>query len=63
MKNVFWLLLAAMLVACASENLYEGFKARETMRDHMATGPIAPSKLPSPHHYEAERRELTRAWQ
>ena len=58
MKNVLWILVAATLVACASESLYEGFKARESMRDHVTTGPVPPSPLPSSHHYEAERSKL-----
>ena len=57
MRTVFWLLLTATLVACATENLYEGFRAREAMRDPRAPYGAA-SGLPSYHDYEAERNKL-----
>jgi hypothetical protein len=56
MRVVFWI-LCAMLAACASENLYEGFKTREAMRDPLAQ-PGGGSVLPSYQDYEAERTRL-----
>ena len=56
MRVVFWI-LCAMLAACASENLYEGFKAREAMRDPLADQRPA-STLPAYPDYDAERRKL-----
>ena len=56
MRIVFWI-FCAMLAACASENLYEGFKARETTRDPVA-GPRSTSTLPAYRDYEAERSRL-----
>ena len=57
MKTVFWLILTATLVACATENLYEGFKAREAMREPGAQHDAA-SGLPAYRDYEAERNRL-----
>jgi hypothetical protein len=56
MRVVFWI-LCAMLAACATENLYEGFKERETMRDPLAR-PGGGSVLPAYQDYEAERARL-----
>jgi hypothetical protein len=46
-----------MLAACATENLYEGFKAREAMRDPIAQPAVAPV-LPSFRDYESERARM-----
>jgi hypothetical protein len=56
MRIGFWL-LCALLAACASESLYEGFKAREAMREPLAQ-PGTASPLPSYADYEAERTRL-----
>lgn len=56
MRILFWI-FCAMLAACASENLYEGFKAREATRDPVA-GPGTASMLPAYRAYEAERSRL-----
>ena len=56
MRFVLWL-ACALLAACASENLYEGFKAREAARDPVA-GQNVRSALPSHPDYEAERARL-----
>ena len=56
MRILFWV-FCALLAACASENLYEGFKAREATRDAVAGAGTA-SMLPAYRAYEAERRRL-----
>lgn len=56
MRVVFWI-LCAMLAACATENLYEGFKTREAMRDPLGQQARAPA-LPAFQDYDAERARL-----
>ena len=57
MKAGLFLLLLLLLTACASENLYEGFRAREATRDPLAP-PATGSLSPSYDSYQSERARL-----
>lgn len=50
-------LFLMMLAGCASENLYEGLRMRETTLDAL-THRSASSRVPSYQDYEAERKKL-----
>jgi len=56
MRVIFWI-LCAMLAACASETLYQGFKSREATRDPLAQQGER-SVLPSYQDYQNERSKL-----
>lgn len=58
MKTAALLLLATLLTACASENIYEGLRAREAVRNPAPDARPAPQSSPSYQDYEAERKKL-----